>query len=289
MIAVIGDIMLDRYLLGSSVRMSPECDTAPVVSVYETIDKLGGAGNTALNIKYLGSPVKLFTAITNANSVLVDLLSKEQLPYDSVINYSNNDITKVRLYSNGAYISRIDYDDSIECDTNQLANKVLESRPKIIVLSDYNKGSIINPKGIIDSATQLKIPVLVDPKKDLNKYKNAFVLKPNLKEFLDWANEQTITKDLVIESAKMLNVDNLIVTRGSDGCVTATKEGVYKEYPAFSVKAIDVTGAGDSFLAGLASSLYENNTINKAIEFATRVSAIAVTKKGTAYVKRNEI
>lgn len=289
MIAVIGDIMLDRYLLGSSVRMSPECDTAPVVSVYETIDKLGGAGNTALNIKYLGSPVKLFTAITNANSVLVDLLSREQLPYDSVINYSNNDITKVRLYSNGAYISRIDYDDSIECDTNQLANKVLENRPRIIVLSDYNKGSIINPKGIIDSATQLKIPVLVDPKKDLNKYKNAFVLKPNLKEFLDWANEQTITKDLVIESAKMLNVDNLIVTRGSDGCVTATKEGVYKEYPAFSVKAIDVTGAGDSFLAGLASSLYENNTINKAIEFATRVSAIAVTKKGTAYVKRNEI
>lgn len=289
MIAVIGDIMLDRYLLGSSVRMSPECDTAPVVSVYETIDKLGGAGNTALNIKYLGSPVKLFTAITNANSVLVDLLSREQLPYDSVINYSNNDITKVRLYSNGAYISRIDYDDSIECDTNQLANKVLENRPRIIVLSDYNKGSIINPKGIIDSATQLKIPVLVDPKKDLNKYKNAFVLKPNLKEFLDWANEQTITKDLVIESAKMLNVNNLIVTRGSDGCVTATKEGVYKEYPAFSVKAIDVTGAGDSFLAGLASSLYENNTINKAIEFATRVSAIAVTKKGTAYVKRNEI
>lgn len=289
MIAVIGDIMLDRYLLGSSVRMSPECDTAPVVSVYETIDKLGGAGNTALNIKYLGSPVKLFTAITNANSVLVDLLSREQLPYDSVINYSNNDITKVRLYSNGAYISRIDYDDSIECDTNQLANKVLENRPRIIVLSDYNKGSIINPKGIIDSAAQLKIPVLVDPKKDLNKYKNAFVLKPNLKEFLDWANEQTITKDLVIESAKMLNVNNLIVTRGSDGCVTATKEGVYKEYPAFSVKAIDVTGAGDSFLAGLASSLYENNTINKAIEFATRVSAIAVTKKGTAYVKRNEI
>lgn len=289
MIAVIGDIMLDRYLLGSSVRMSPECDTAPVVSVYETIDKLGGAGNTALNIKYLGSPVKLFTAITNANSVLVDLLSREQLPYDSVINYSNNDITKVRLYSNGAYISRIDYDDSIECDTNQLANKVLENRPRIIVLSDYNKGSIINPKGIIDSAAQLKIPVLVDPKKDLNKYKNAFVLKPNLKEFLDWANEQAITKDLVIESAKMLNVDNLIVTRGSDGCVTANKEGVYKEYPAFSVKAIDVTGAGDSFLAGLASSLYENNTINKAIEFATRVSAIAVTKKGTAYVKRNEI
>jgi D-beta-D-heptose 7-phosphate kinase/D-beta-D-heptose 1-phosphate adenosyltransferase len=274
-IAVIGDIMLDKYLLGSSVRMSPECDTAPVVSVYETINKLGGAGNTALNIKYLGSPVKLFTALTSNKSILA--------------KYADSDITKVRLYSNGAYISRIDYDDSIKCDTNQLANKVLENRPSIIVLSDYNKGSIINPNGIIKAAVELKIPVLVDPKKDLDKYKNTFVLKPNLKEFLDWTNETTITRELLIESAKALNVDNLIVTKGSEGCVTATKKGLYKEYSAFSVKAIDVTGAGDSFLAALASSLYENNTINKAIEFATKVSAIAVTKKGTAYVKRNEV
>jgi len=288
-IAVIGDIMLDRYLLGSSVRMSPECDTAPVVSVYETINKLGGAGNTALNIKYLESPVKLFTALTSNNSILAKLLEEEQLTYDSVVNYADSDITKVRLYSNGAYISRIDYDDSIKCDTNQLANKVLENRPSIIVLSDYNKGSIINPNGIIKAAVELKIPVLVDPKKDLDKYKNTFVLKPNLKEFLDWTNETTLTKELLIESAKALNVDNLIVTKGSEGCVTATKKGLYKEYSAFSVKAIDVTGAGDSFLAALASSLYENNTINKAIEFATKVSAIAVTKKGTAYVKRNEV
>lgn len=297
MIAVIGDIMLDKYIYGSSTRMSPECASAPVIKEYKTENCIGGAGNTALNIKNLNADVILFCAISE-QSELQPLLYSEDLSYKHVINY-NKDVIKTRIISNGEYLARIDYDFKINCEEDELLDMLFVSNPSIIIISDYNKGTISKASKVINRAKELGIKTLVDPKKRLEEYKGAYVLKPNLKEFSEWAgldtslNEEDLINSIgsrkLLEAMEYLKVENLIVTLGSNGAILVDSEYSIKKIEALPVKAKDVTGAGDSFIAALAVALSENNNITKAISFATKVAGIAVTKKGTSYVKRNEI
>lgn len=297
MIAVIGDIMLDTYIYGSSTRMSPECKTAPVVKEYQTESCIGGAGNTALNIKNLNGDVTLFCALSKS-SELKNLLYLEGINYSSVYNY-NKDVVKTRIINNGEYIARLDYDFTIECKQNELVDLVFTSNPSIIVVSDYNKGTLGNISYILDKAKSLGIKTLVDPKKNLEDYRGAYLLKPNLKEFCEWMfwdaslpEEDLINKlntRVLQEAVTTLEIKNLVITLGSNGCILVTEDLSIKKIDALPVKAKDVTGAGDSFIAALAVSLSEQDNITKAIDFATKVAGIAVTKKGTSYVKRNEI
>jgi D-beta-D-heptose 7-phosphate kinase/D-beta-D-heptose 1-phosphate adenosyltransferase len=289
MITVVGDIMLDTYIYGSSIRMSPECSTAPVIKEFNTTHSVGGAGNTAINIHYLGQPVRLVAAF-NKSSKLNKLLASEQVPFIPVTNH-NQDVVKIRIYSNGQYLARVDYDYDVECSYSEVVKSVFDRSTDLIVLSDYNKGTIQNPQEIIAKANERGIAVLVDPKKDLESYRGAFVLKPNNKEFAEWADIQdyAVTPEIVLEAVKALGVQNLIITLGEGGSLLATADGTYEIFKAHSVKTVDTTGAGDSYLAGLAVALNEGKNIRKAIKFANKVAGIAVTKKGTAYVKRNEI
>lgn len=297
MIAVIGDIMLDKYIYGSSVRMSPECANAPVIKEYSTENCIGGAGNTALNIKNLESEVTLFCALQN-NSQLLELLKDKKLNYYYVLNDSD-DVIKTRIYNNGEYVARLDYDVLVSCCEDALIDELFSRKPSIIVISDYNKGTISNVSKIIDKANKLGIKTLVDPKKPLEEYRGAYVLKPNLKEFCEWAELDTsldeediinsINNQLLLKSMEALKVNNLIITLGSNGCLLIDENYSIKKIDALPVKALDVTGAGDSFIAALSVSIKEKNNIIKAINFATKVAGIAVTKKGTSYVKRNEI
>lgn len=297
MIAVIGDVMLDKYIYGSSTRMSPECASAPVIKQYATETCVGGAGNTALNIKNLDIDVTLFCALSK-HSELRKLLRQENIPYKDVVNY-NLDVVKTRIINNGEYIARIDYDYAIECEQDTLVKYLFNYNPDIIVISDYNKGTLSSTSEIINKANGLNIKTLVDPKKDLTEYKNAYLLKPNLKEFCEWLNFDTTIPDeelinklnnnLLLKAKDALNIDNLVITLGSSGCIVVDQNDSIRKINALPVKPKDVTGAGDSFIAALAVSLKENSSIFKAVEFATKVAGIAVTKKGTSYVKRNEI
>jgi rfaE bifunctional protein kinase chain/domain len=297
MIAVIGDIMLDKYIYGSSVRMSPECANAPVIKEYTTKEYVGGAGNTALNIKNLNCDVTLFCAL-HKDSQLKKILAEEQLTYFATPNYCN-DVLKTRIFSNGQYLARLDYDFNIDCSEEHLADQLFSIKPDLIVLSDYNKGTISTPRTILEKAASLGIKCLVDPKKNLDEYKGAFLLKPNLKEFCEWldldmslAEEELInklSKTILEDAVSRLKVDNLLITLGEHGSILITNSGLIRRIEALPIKAIDVTGAGDSFLAAIAVAIYENNNLTKAIQFASKVAGIAVTKKGTSYVKRNEI
>ena len=147
MIAVIGDVMLDKYIYGSSTRMSPECSSAPVVKQYATEDCIGGAGNTALNIKNLNADVKLFCALNNSSGIK-KLLQEKNVDYEETVN-ANFDVIKTRIVSNGEYIARLDYDYNINCDETNLVKLLFDNSPNLIVISDYNKGTIQNPKNII--------------------------------------------------------------------------------------------------------------------------------------------
>jgi ribokinase len=138
----------------------------------------------------------------------------------------------------------------------------------------------------------------VDSKSNLYDFKGATVIKPNLKEFFEWAGivqpknpDDAITKlhkGLLTSALKELEVDNLIITVGELGCIHVSESSM-DMYPALSIKAVDVTGAGDSFIAALAVAMSEGKSIKRSIQFANRVASIAVTKKGTQYVTRNEV
>ena len=297
MIAVIGDIMLDKYIYGSSTRISPECLSAPVIKEFSTEYYIGGAGNTALNIQNLEHTPTLFCAL-HKNSMLSALLRNENIGYSYIPNYSN-DVIKTRIISNGEYLARLDYDYVVDCSEEKLVTNLFEANPELIVLSDYNKGTINNCKELIQQANDRGIKCLVDPKKDLREYSGAYLIKPNLTEFSEWMGwDSTISEEdkmnkisrAVLEMAIYnLKVKNIVVTLGSLGCIVIDEHNTIKKIDALPVKAKDVTGAGDSFLAAISVALYEQHSLIKAVEFATKVAGIAVTKKGTSYVKRNEI
>lgn len=296
MIAVIGDIMIDEYIYGSSSRTSPECNSAPVVVVIDRKIFIGGAGNTALNIHYLDSEVMLFTSCESRGRTQ-NLLSAYDIDYKLSVN-SAIDIVKTRVYSNGIYIARLDLEEPVVHDEKALVDKLFLQEPDLIVISDYGKSTIVKPEEIINKAKSLGIKVLVDTKNDLYKYKGAYLIKPNLKEFLEWAgldvvqdqieNVNKLTHTILKSALNSLQVEHLVITLGDMGCIHVDEYEV-KMYPALPNKAIDVTGAGDSFIAGLAVALQEGKGIKRSIQFANRVASIAVTKKGTHYVTRNEI
>ncbi len=298
MIGVIGDVMLDFYIFGKSTRMSPECVTAQVVNPETVNYYLGGAGNTALNIKNLDADVKLYCAL-HKKSKMPKLMCQEKLKAKATIN-SNKDVVKKRIYSNGKYLARLDYDYEVIHDEQYLINELFSEPPSLIVLSDYNKGTINCPEALITRAQTHNIPVLVDPKKKLDRYSGAYILKPNAKEFIEWVGVENVilenefvnslSNKYLQNSVEKLNVHNLIITLGKLGSILVSRTGGVKKFKAFSVpNTVDVTGAGDSFMAGLAVSLQEQYSIADSIQFANKVAGIAVTKKGTTYVERKEI
>ncbi len=296
MISVIGDIMLDEYIYGSTTRQSPECASAPVVVINPPLRALGGAGNTALNIHHLGGDVKLYCAV-NHESHLFEKLKTSGLNYFCT-NNTSADVVKTRIYSNGNYIARLDIDSTIRHYEASLVASMIDDSPNIILISDYGKGTIKKPQDIISKAKEAGIPVLVDSKSNLSDFRGASVIKPNLKEFFDWLNIEMpedntdalnrLHTGILADSIKELQVENLIVTLGDLGCLHISINNT-KLYPTLPIKAIDVTGAGDTFIAGLAVALSEGKDIKRSIQFANRAASIAVTKKGTQYVERNEI
>ena len=296
MIAVIGDVMLDEYVYGSSTRQSPECDSAPVVVVNPPIRYIGGAGNTALNIHHLDGDVKLYGAVS-PDSELFNLIYTSGIKYRTNNNQSA-DVVKKRIYSNGQYIARLDIDSKIRHYEAGLVDNMVRDAPKIILISDYGKGTVTKPSNIIQRSKDIDAITLVDSKSNLYDFKGATVIKPNLKEFFEWAGivqpknpDDAITKlhkGLLLSAWKELEVDNLIITVGELGCIHVSESSM-DMYPALPIKAVDVTGAGDSFIAGLAVAMSEGKSIKRSIQFANRVASIAVTKKGTQYVTRNEV
>lgn len=296
MISVIGDIIIDEYISGLSYRNSPEYKYAPVISVQSVYRTIGGAGNTALNIKHLGQDVVLYCA-TNSDGVAMELLIDAEIRTVSSVNYEK-DIVKSRIYSNNTYLARVDRDTKVSHDEDFLINQLFQKKQKLIIISDYGKGTVKTPSKIINRANNIGIPVLVDSKSNLSDFKGATILKPNLNEFLEWVNipqdEDTITNinklnaNVLAQAIESLKVDNLLITIGEHGCIHVTKNGA-KRYDTPKVPVVDVTGAGDSFIAGLAVAMAEEQTMDKAIIFANKVASVCVTKKGTQYVKHNEI
>lgn len=291
-VAVIGDVMLDRYWFCNASRISPEAPV-PIAHVRKIEERAGGAANVALNAKALGCQVTLFGIIGQDSTAksLDQILQKADIDRQWQITEKVPTIAKLRVIAHDQQLLRLDFEEDLtDIDKTQLVN-TFSSKIKnidIVIFSDYGKGISAISSKIISLARQHNIPVLVDPKgKDFSIYSGATCITPNLTEFETIVgtckNEQELEKK-GLQLATDLNLTSLLVTRGAQGMTLLRFDHKPLHIPTHAREVYDVTGAGDTVIATLAATLAATNNIEQAAQLANIAAGVAVGKLGSVTV-----
>jgi D-beta-D-heptose 7-phosphate kinase / D-beta-D-heptose 1-phosphate adenosyltransferase len=301
-VAVIGDIMIDRYLAGTVSRISPEAPV-PILVQNGGHAGAGGAANVAANVVALGGRVRLVGTVGNDEDAddLRKLLAKSDVSAEWLVVDGERPTTcKTRIVSGRQQFFRIDREqthplsDSVQ-DQLVAAARLAIAEANIVVLSDYAKG-VFDEKvliKLIHIAKSQGRPVLVDPKRrTFEAYRGADLIKPNAGE-LATATGLACQTDLEVERAAKALEDQfdgaILVTRAQAG-MSLHKSGLPVSHFATAVREVaDVSGAGDTALATLAVSLAEGRTLEESAQFSNLAAGIAVGKAGTAVVTRAEL
>lgn len=300
-ITVIGDVMLDQYVHGAVTRISPEAPV-PVVKIKSEDYRIGGAANVAANISALMSKsnnINLFGIIgDDANGkILNKKLSEYSINSKLEIIKNFSTITKLRVLSNNQQLIRLDKEEYFE-EKLKLHDYIVQTiiASDVIVLSDYAKGLLKQAQDFIKIAKENNIPVLVDPKgTDWERYKGATILTPNFKEFTEVVGSCKTEQEIEQKSKlliKKLNINTLVVTRGSKGMLLVTKQNndfVVLNQHAIAKEVFDVTGAGDTVIASFAVGLALKFNYQNIIQLASKAASIVVSKVGTSVVTQEEL
>ena len=241
-VLVIGDVIIDKYIYGTSERLSPEAPV-PIVKHLREVETLGGAGLVYENLKSLGVDVTLMESDHGYRSV------------------------KTRVICDGHYVTRID--DDKRASGNAVLADVLSndfSQYEYVILSDYDKGVLDESLEIIEHINKFNCKIIVDPKEYANQYKDAWLVKPNYKEFDEFGFTYWQS--------------NIITTKAGDN-VVATIDNVDYNIPVEPVEVSDVTGAGDCFLAAFVYGLTKQYNYKRCLELAVKGSREAVKHVGT--------
>jgi D-glycero-beta-D-manno-heptose-7-phosphate kinase len=267
-IAVIGDVMIDKYIFGHVSRISPEYPV-PVVDVTSESSRLGGAANVAVNIHSLGAET-LLIGVTGDDAErrnLANLMWEHGLDPGMLVADSTRPTTcKTRILSQNHHITRVDYESRKPVDAGleqQLLGMFMEIAESVdaVVLEDYNKG-VLTPSLIASMIALCRDhdrPVLVDPKlKGFFSYGGSTVFKPNLSELaaslgVPVANTDTDVEEACLMLLEKLYVESLVVTRSEKGMTVY--DGSFTHIPALSLDVADVSGAGDTVIGTLALGL----------------------------------
>lgn len=296
-VAVVGDLMLDRFYFGKASRISPEAPV-PVVNVERLEDVPGGAANVAMNIASLGAACDL-SGICGAdhaadmlqqrlNSVGVSCLFHQPASVGTII--------KSRVVSNHQQLIRLDFEEKFSAETAaemaDLAEQVLQ-QAQVLVLSDYNKGTLAQPQYWIAQAVEKNIPVLVDPKgSDFAKYRGADLITPNMTEFEAVVGEVASEQDLISKAEaliKALDIKAILITRSEHGMTLIRPQQAEFHLPAIAKEVADVTGAGDTVISTLAAAIAAGVPLETAVTLANVAASIVVSKLGTSTVSGPEL
>lgn len=300
-ILVIGDLMVDEYLIGKSNRLSPEAPV-PVICEYNTLIYPGGAANVALNLSKLGVKANCAGIVGNDKygNQLINILKENNIDTSSIMTIDNyKTIIKKRIISNNKQICRIDIE---EKNKNNFFEKIIGSinnKFDLVIISDYDK-NLINKKGmkLILEKSISKKGFLIDPKKiDFSIYKNysslPLIVTPNTTE-LEKVSKQKIndnekikiiSKTLIDEN----NFEGVLTTCGEKGMVYTGKNNLSHIVDAHNIDKIDVTGAGDTVIAAFAAFYASTSNIKKSLFFANLAAAKSVSLMGTASPSIEEI
>ena len=300
MIIVLGEVMLDKYTYGKVERINPEAPV-PVLNVVEERYTLGGAGNVANNISSLNHDVFLISILNHDEfgKCIEELCNKNNIRYHFVSD-GRPTIVKHRFVAIGynQQLLRVDYEKVFPINDN-LSKKILEiiknlnGKSDILIISDYAKG-LITKELMEGIKKEFKGKILVDPKpKNIEFYKDVYLIKPNLKEASQILGREIENKDDEVEKAGLELVDkynsNFVITRSEKGATLITLDGDIFHIPTKVKEVHDVSGAGDTFIAVLGYALDKGYDLVDAVKLANKASSVVVGKVGTATVSLDEL
>jgi rfaE bifunctional protein kinase chain/domain len=264
-VLIVGDLMVDNYILGKVERVSPEAPV-PVVDVTHLDSRLGGAGNVALNIKAMGGIPIICSVIgkDKEGEELKTILENEGIYSKALLESDKRKTTtKTRIIGNNHQLLRFDYEEKSDIDT--VDSFLLEEHffrelehCNVVIFEDYNKGVLHkgNIQKFISKANALGIPTVVDPKKaNFKEYKNTRLFKPNLKEMREGLNLEYANIDSLDDIEKAIDTLELemqnqhtLVTLSERGVIISDNGNYYRK-PAHLRNIADVSGAGDTVIA----------------------------------------
>ena len=296
-VLVVGDIILDRYWSGPTQRVSPEAPV-PVVRINQIEERPGGAGNVALNVASLGAKATLMglTGADEASDTLENGLNQlgVECHFSQLVDYPT--ITKLRVLSQHQQLIRLDFEStSIDFNVDDLIKNYEQQLKEtdVVILSDYAKGCLSEVARMINIAKQAGKKVIVDPKgNDFQKYKNATLITPNFGEFTAVVGECRDVDEIVSKGSilcKELNLEALLITRSEHGMTLLQQNEEPVHFPARAAEVFDVTGAGDTVIATLATTIAAGGSFVHATALANTAAGLVVAKLGAASVTLEEL
>ncbi len=302
-IAVIGDYMLDEYLVGTARRVSPEAPV-PVLHLNREEQLLGGAGNVAANLRALGCKVDSYGVVGDdpAGQSIQRLLDRMDICTAGVlVDRTRPTVQKVRLVAERHQLARYDREltHPLNTETAERLWELLKTRDfryDAIVLSDYAKGTLSRElqERVITEAGRAGMKTVVDPKgNDFTRYRGAASLTPNESEALLAAGRAMASGDELIEIAHgmvdSLRLEALCITRGPEGVLLVQSDGSVHALPTQAHEVFDVTGAGDTYLSGFAAAIAAGATYKDAARLGNQAAGLAVARRGTAVVTQMDL
>lgn len=305
-ILVIGDIMLDRYMIGDVQRISPEAPV-PVVELKKEEDRLGGAANVALNIISLGAEVVLASVIGSDvyGQRIIELCSENKIDSRTILQLPSRPTTvKTRILGNKQQLLRVDY------EVNEYLNKVDEQLfldfviPVItnefdaIIFEDYNKGLLTERiiQELISACQKNNIHTSVDPKlKNFFAYKGVTLFKPNLKELkegtgisFNFPAEKQIFESAISTLNEKIQNSFTFVTLSEFGVAISDHSSV--DYIDAHVRTIsDVSGAGDTVIAVATLCLCSGCSMKEIAQISNLAGGLVCEKSGVVSINSAEL
>jgi D-beta-D-heptose 7-phosphate kinase / D-beta-D-heptose 1-phosphate adenosyltransferase len=297
-VLVVGDVMLDQYWCGDVSRISPEAPV-PVVHVHSVEERVGGAGNVALNISALGGSAKLLGLVGNdvAAGFIEKSLEKEQVTSCLLRVSDVPTISKLRVIGHNQQLIRLDFEKHFtkwqeEPFFTAYLTQLADSN--LVILSDYGKGTLRHSVRMIELARKMGKPVLVDPKgRDFSIYRGATVIKPNMAEFEAVVGPCNNDENEIVTKALRLleqyDFQAILITRGASGMSLIGNDKQVHHLPTQAREVYDVTGAGDTVIAALGSAMAAGEDLFTSMVIANIAAGEVVKRLGTTTVSVSEL
>ena len=302
-IAVVGDLMVDRYFWGAVNRISPEAPV-PVVEVESQSTRLGGAANVANNVSSLGGiPIMIgVRGNDDGGQLLKKLIEDCGFPTSGlVVDAARPTTIKTRVIAHHQHVVRIDHEvkeDVSETIQGQILKVLKRELPTLdaIILEDYNKGVIVRNliKEIVSLARSKEIIVTVDPKfNNFFEYKHVTVFKPNRKECEEALgrrlNERAAVEQAGRDILRTLEADNILLTLGEEGMSLFERSGPVTHVSTHAKKVADVSGAGDTVISTLAMCLAAGAGIKEAASLANIAGGVVCGEVGIVPIEKQSL
>lgn len=302
-VAIVGDLMLDRYVWGEVSRISPEAPV-PVVEVRDETTRFGGAANVAENVASLGASSSVVGVVGDdeAGRTLLDLLRARGVDVGHVVCVPGRPTTtKTRIIAHGQQVVRADCEEARDLEASDQARVAAGLRSaieaaEVLVVSDYGKG-VVTASLIAEGITLahgLGKLVCVDPKEShFAGYRGVTAITPNQKEAGDAVGVKIVDQESLLSAGRQLSsrldAECVLITRGEQGMTLFMRDGEVTHLPTVAREVYDVTGAGDTVVSVLGVALASGATMVEAAVIANHAAGLVIREIGTASVTPEEL